>query len=719
MVGELGETALGLAFLFGLYATIVAAVGGVLRRDSLTQSASRAVYVVYLCVTIAVGSLLTLLMSSDFTNKYVASYTNAEMEPHFKFVALWGGYEGSLLFWSWILMGFCSAVVFFNRSRYRRMMPYVISTIMFVACFFLAVNLFFKESNPFQAWQRVMDDGSLTPMGVSEVVSTRPPRGLNPQLQHWAMISHPPLLYLGLTGFLIPFAFAVAALITGQLGETWIRAIRRWTIVPWFFLGLGLILGGRWAYEELGWGGYWAWDPVENAALMPWLLGTAFLHSVMIQEKKGMLKVWNVILVILTFSFCILGTGITRSGLIQSVHAFAESKIGWLFLALFGLILGVGAVLVIWRLPKLKSEHKLDSLASRESSFVFQNLLLLAATLIVLVGTLYPKITEWLGSPSIMMGPPWFNMILGPVTLGILFLAGAGPLFAWRRTSVESLKKAFIVPCVLSIPLGIATYWLIRGRFVHEGGFFSPLGNQGFFHSPMYTDIICLGVYILAIWLGIIILREFINGALTRGRTANEPFFTALWRLTLKNKRRYGGYIIHFGFAVMMIGFAGKAFDEDIRRTLQPGVDGQDVFKLGRYQFRLKGAAEGEAKNYAWVRLTVDIEKDGQFWRTLYPEQRLYANNPDMPTTSEPSIVMGIIEDVYLINSGPVPPMSGGGYILHAWVNPLVFWVFFGMGLIAFGTFICMLPDQTERRILERVAAAEENLHREAESRDS
>ncbi len=711
MANELGEIALGLAFVFGIFAMLAGFLGGALRRDALTQSAQRAVFVVYLSVTFAVGCLLTLLVRSDFSNYYVWKFTNAEMALPFKICALWGGYEGSLLFWSWIMTGFVLAVVFLNRNRHRRIMPYAIGTMMTVASFFLAVNLFPAESNPFKTWSEVLADGTRSGIGIEQLLAARPPRGLNPQLQHWAMISHPPILYLGFTGFLIPFAFAVAALITGQLGETWIRAVRRWTILPWFFLGFGLMLGGRWAYEELGWGGYWAWDPVENAALMPWFLGTAFLHSVMIQEKKGMLKVWNVILVILTFAFCILGTGITRSGLIQSVHAFAESKIGWMFLTLLAAILIAGALLIAWRWNMLKAENRLDSLVSRESSFVFQNLILMAATLVVLVGTIYPKIAEWLEAPPLMMGPPWFNMIMGPVALALLFLAGAGPLFAWRRTSVQSLKKAFILPTLIALPLGILLYWFVRRRFFPNASFLGEMNGQSFFQSELYTNLITFGCFLLAIWLGLIVLREFYQGARTRGRTVKEPFFTALWRLTTKNQRRYGGYIIHFGIAVMMVGFAGKAFDEDLQRTLRPGVEGQDTFQLGRYTFRAKAAHAGTQGNYQWNRLTVEVLRDGELWQTVHPEQRLYANNPDQPSTSEPSIVMRPLEDIYVVNAGPAP--QAGGFIVHAWINPLVTWVWIGMALIAFGTVICMLPDRTERRILERVAAAEERLHQE------
>src|SRR5271165_6849504 len=432
---NIGALSVLLAFCFAVYAILASVIGKLTKRSFLTLSAERAVYSIWVLISIAAGILIYSLMTGDYRMAYVAHYTNRAMPSVYKYTAWWGGQEGSLLFWNWLLASYGAVVVFRNRRKFREIMPYVIAVMMATQVFFLTLIVFIES--PF----RVL-------MAGKRVVDVGDGRGLNPLLQYWTMIIHPPMLYLGYVGFAVPFAFAMASLITKQPGEAWINTTRRWTLVTWMFQTTGVLLGAGWAYAVLGWGGYWAWDPVENASLLPWITATAFLHSVMMQEKKGMMKVWNMVLVASTFFLCIFGTFLTRSGIVNSVHAFSQGPIGMYFVVFLSIGIAATVTLILSRLDFLKSEAQMESVLSRESSFLFNNLVLLASCFAILWGTLFPVISEKFTGEKISVDAPFFNRINVPIALFLLFLTGVGPLIAWRKSSFDSLKRSFMWPTV-------------------------------------------------------------------------------------------------------------------------------------------------------------------------------------------------------------------------------------------------------------------------------
>src|SRR5271169_6269308 len=437
---NLGSLAILLAFCLALYATAACVIGRVKNKPFLLVSGERAVYGIWMLIATASGILVFSLLTGDFRFSYVAEHSNRDMPVLYKFAAWWGGQEGSLLFWSWLLSTYTAVVVLTNRRKNRDMMPYVVAVLTTVQTFFLVLNNFI--ANPFQM------------LATDKLIVAVPDgNGLSPLLQYPAMAIHPPMLYLGYVGFAVPFAFAIGSLITRQPGDGWIHTTRRWTLITWLFQGTGVMLGEAWAYHVLGWGGYWGWDPVENASVLPWLAGTAFLHSVMMQEKKGMMKVWNMVLVSTTFFLCILGTFMTRSGFVQSVHAFARSDIGKYFVSFLAIGIAATIYLILDRLEYLKSESQLESVISRESSFLFNNLILLASCFAVLWGTLFPVISEYATGDKISLDADWYNRLMVPIGLFLLFLTGVGPLFAWRRTSVESLRRNFQGPGIASLVL--------------------------------------------------------------------------------------------------------------------------------------------------------------------------------------------------------------------------------------------------------------------------
>src|SRR5215471_16864601 len=439
---NLGSLAILLAFCVALYATVASVVGRLKNKPFLVVSGRRAAYATWVLMTTASAILVYALMTGDFRFSYVAEHSNRTMPMLYKFAAWWGGQEGSLLFWSWLLSTYTAVVVFSNVRRHSGMMPWVVAVLTTIQTFFLILNNFI--ANPFQ----VLATGGL-------IVDVKDGNGLSPLLQYPAMAIHPPMLYVG---FAVPFAFAIGSLITRQPGDAWIATTRRWTLVTWLFQSTGIMLGAAWAYHVLGWGGYWGWDPVENASLLPWLSGTAFLHSVMMQEKKGMMKIWNIVLVSATFFLCILGTFLTRSGVVQSVHAFARSEIGKYFVTFLALGIAATIYLILDRLEYLKSESQLESVISRESSFLFNNLILLASCFAVLWGTLFPVISEAVSGDKISLDADWYNRLMVPIGLFLLLLTGVGPLFAWRRTSIESLRRNFQIPGIAMVVLVIALY---------------------------------------------------------------------------------------------------------------------------------------------------------------------------------------------------------------------------------------------------------------------
>ena len=586
--------------------------------------------------------------SGDFRLAYVASNTNQTMPWYYKFSAWWGGQAGSLLLWAWILSSYSAVVVFQNRRKFRDMMPYVVTVLMIVQAFFLLLVAFVVS--PFN----ILVQGK----GIVDVGDGR---GLNPLLQYWTMIIHPPILYLGYVGFVVPFAFAIGSLITKQPGDDWIFTTRRWAIVTWFFQSTGILLGAGWAYAVLGWGGYWGWDPVENASLLPWLTSTSFLHSVLMQEKKGMMKVWNMVLVSATFFLCIFGTTLTRTGIVSSVHAFAQSPIGPYFFTFLAIGIAATTYLILDRLDYLKSEAQMESVVSRESSFLFNNLILLASCFSILWGTLFPIISEAVTGEKISVDGPFFNRVNIPIGLFLLFLTGVGPLIAWRRSSLESLKKAFLWPVVAAVVL-------IIGLFAT--GIRHPYALMSFGLCLFVTSTIA---------------SEFYKGAQAISTKNGINFVRATIELTHRNTRRYGGYLVHMGIVAMFIGFTGAAFNVDSTVEAAKG----DSFKLGAYQLTVRDIVDSQTEDYVARKATVEVSKGGAHVDTLHPERRFY--KASQQGVSEVAIRRRLNEDLYLNFAGANDPSKA---VIQAYIFPLVSWIWIGFWILAAGTIVCLIPSK-------------------------
>ena len=647
---NIGALAVLLAFCLAIYAVIGSITGKLRRNPFLIVSAERTVYAVWFLITLASGVLVTALLTGDFRFVYAAEESNRAMPMIYKFTAWWGGQAGSLLLWSWLLSTYASVVIFTNRHKHRDFMPYVVAILSTVQVFFLILNTF--VASPFQM------------LAVDKAITAVPDgNGLNPLLQYPAMAIHPPMLYLGYVGFAVPFAFAMGSLITRQPGDGWIHTTRRWTMVTWLFQSCGILLGAAWAYHVLGWGGYWGWDPVENASLLPWLGGTAFLHSVMMQEKKGMMKVWNMVLVSATFFLCIFGTFLTRSGVVSSVHAFAQSPIGKYFVGFLAIGIAATIYLILDRLDYLKSESQLESVISRESSFMFNNLVLLASCFAVLWGTLFPVISEYATGEKISLDKAWFNRLMIPIGLFLLILTGVGPLFAWRRTSTDSLRRNFMWP-------GIASIVLV--------GALAAAGIRNFY------ALISFG---FCLFVALTIIIEFYKGA--RQIAAKNQFNLArgLVELTHRNTRRYGGYLVHMGIVLMFIGFTGAAFD--LHRSDEVKVG--DSINIGSYQLTVKGTHEGENENYIEQDASIEARKNGEFLGILKPEERVY--KASRQPTHEVALRQRLNEDLYLNFAG----MNGDRVVLQSYVFPLVDWIWMGALTLIFGTLVALVPSKVKR----------------------
>ena len=576
---NIGALSLLLAFCFAIYAVVASVVGKLKKNSFLTLSGERAVYSVWLLVTVASGLLIYSLLTGDFRLAYVAAHTDSSMKPIYKFTAWWGGQEGSLLLWSWLLATYSSVLVFMNRRKFRDMMPWVTSVMMVTEAFFLMLICFVLS--PFGVLQA--GRGNIVE-GVGQ--------GLNPLLQYWTMVIHPPMLYLGYVGFTVPFAFAMGSLISKQPGDAWIHTTRRWTIVTWLFQSAGILLGQGWAYAVLGWGGYWAWDPVENASLLPWITATAFLHSVMMQEKKGMMKVWNMVLISGTFFLCIFGTFLTRSGVVSSVHAFAQSPIGKYFVIFLAVGIAATVILILERLKYLKSEARLESVVSRESSFMFNNLILVASCFAVLWGTLFPVISEAVTGEKISVDAPFFNRINIPIGLALIFLTGIGPLIAWRQQFARKPEAR------------------VHGADIAGGRADDRPRFRGVWEHPYALVSFGLCMFVTAT-----IISEFWKGASAIRAKDGVGFIPAAISLTHRNTRRYGGYLVHMGIVFMFIGYTGAAFNVDVTKEVAPGGN----FDLGHYNLHMVKIEKGENDTYAWQRLTVDASRNGNPLGTCSP----------------------------------------------------------------------------------------------------
>lgn len=653
-MAEIGYITLLLALATAVYAIVAAVVGARRRYPELVLSARHAVIAVTALVTLAVVILVYAFLQDDFTLKYVASNSSRAQPLFYKVTALWGGQEGSLLFWTWILSLYALGVVLRKWYQNRELMPYVIAVLMVIAAFFL--TMITVVVNPFARLEFMPVDGN----------------GLNPLLRHPGMTFHPPTLYLGFVGMSVPFAFAMAALITRRTNDAWIRTTRRWTLMGWGFLSVGLLLGGWWAYETLGWGGYWAWDPVENSAFMPWLAGTAFLHSVMIQEKRGMLKVWNMLLIILTFNLTILGTFLTRSGVISSVHSFTQSNLGPFFLGFIGLLFLGSAALLYDRLDVLKSENELDSLLSREAGFVLNNLIFMGSLFAVFWGTIFPMVSEIVTGEKITVGPPYFNKVVIPIFWVLLLLMGVGPLLAWRRSSPKKLGRYMLWPFVAALAF-VVVMWVAGVR--------KPVAVIGF------------GT---CVFVGMITLLEYVRGVQARRRTAGESWLQALLILVARNRRRYGGYLVHLGVILLAIGVIGSSvYKIEVRKSVRQG----ESFTAGDFTFTFDGLREERSADRDTLIALVTVSKDGQVIDQLDPHRHFYIASQQPATI--PSIRSSLGEDVYL-SFGAYDPQTGLG-TFQAYINPLVIWVWIGGIVFILGTLVAAWPDWSEERRLAEV----------------
>ena len=649
---NIGALAILLAFCLAVYTVIGSVVGKLKHKPFLIVSAERAVYSIWFLLSLAAGILVYSLITGDFRMSYVASHSNRAMSTVYKFTAWWGGQEGSLLLWAWLLSTYTAVVVFMNRRKFRDMMPYVTAILTTTLGFFLILNTF--VASPF----KMLAAGK----GITDVGDGR---GLDPLLQYWTMAIHPPMLYLGYVGFTVPFAFAIASLITKQKGEAWIYTTRRWTLVTWLFQSTGVMLGAGWAYAVLGWGGYWGWDPVENASLLPWIAATAFLHSVMMQEKKGMMKVWNMVLISSTFFLCIFGTFLTRSGVVQSVHAFSSGPIGRYFVTFLAIGIAATIYLILDRLPYLRSEAHLESVVSRESSFLFNNLILLASCFAILWGTLFPVISEAVTGEKISVDRPFFERINVPIGLFLLFLTGVGPLIAWRRSSLESLRRAFQWPALAALV------------------FMGALAAFGVYQHPF--AMVSFG---LCLFVAATVGMEFFKGANAIRTKSKIGLIPAMVELTHRNTRRYGGYIVHIGIVLMFVGFTGAAFNQE--RTIEIGQG--STFDIGRYTLKVAQMQDGENDNYVWSKMDLDVYDGNQKITTLSPEKRFYKASRSQ--ASEVSIRRRLNEDLYVNYAGISNDNKRA--VVQAYVNPLVSWVWIGYWVLLAGTLVCLVPSKVK-----------------------
>jgi cytochrome c-type biogenesis protein CcmF len=692
-----GSYALLLAFALAIYAIAGGIAAVITRRPLLIKSARNAGFAVCALIWLAFGSLVYLFFTDNFAMAYVAEHSNRNLGNLYKFSALWSGQQGSLLFWSFLLSIYVFSALFAYRGKHPELMPYVGVVLASVQLFFLTLNNF--VASPFTVLA-LPGAG-----GVLHLASQADGHGLNPLLQYPEMVIHPPVLYSGYTGFTIPFAFAMAALIGRYPGEKWIHLTRKWTMIAWCFQSAGILLGAHWAYAVLGWGGYWAWDPVENASLMPWLTGTAFLHSVMMQEKRGMMRVWNVWLVFTTFLLVIFGTFLTRSGVVSSVHAFAQSSIGTWFVGFLIIIISACLIAFLKNRDYLRSDNQLDSMISRESSFLFNNLILLVACVAVLSGTLFPVLSEAIRGTKISVGPPFFNRVNIPIAMFLLFLTGVGPLLAWRKTSTESLRKNFGWPLIGGLATGVIAV---------------AFGLREFYVT------LCL---VLSGFVTFTVFSEFFRGARVIATRTGSNLISSAAQLTMRNTRRYGGYVIHFGMVLVFIGISGQAFNQDKQMEMSPGQSASQslsrspgvggaaqaglynqgkpaemttgsVMTIGPYTLHLQNFDSDQQPNYSSERATIDVDKGGKSVMMLYPQRRFYPSNEESGTMV--AISSTLKEDLYVVYAGRSPDSNLP--VIHAYLNPLVKWIWLGGLVVVLGTILALLPNRQAVMVMSPAA---------------
>ncbi len=649
MMADLGYLGVLASLVTSAYVTAAALAGARRGHASLVIGARRGVVAIALLLTLASAILVGSFIARDFSLKYVAENTNLSTPLAYRISGFWGSMDGSLLLWAWILSLYSAAVVLINRERHRRLMPYAIAVLMGVLAFFLL--LLSSVSNPFARLPFPPSDG----------------RYLNPLLEDPGMFIHPPVLYLGYVGITVPFAFAIAALITGEVGEAWTKSTRRWALASWYFLGMGLTIGGWWAYRVLGWGGYWGWDPVENSAFMPWLVMTAYLHSVMVQERRGMLSVWNLGLIIVAFGLSIFGTFLTRSGVVSSVHSFARSSIGPVFVIFLAVAMTGALGLLLARMNRLREHNYLESLLSREASFLFNNVVLTAAAATVFLGTTFPLLYEALKGVKIFIGPPYYNQVFVPIALLTLLVMGIGTHIPWGQESPGHLGRRLQVAALIA---------LLGGVLLVVVGIRKPAALSGF---------------VLSLFVAAITLNEFARGTAAR-RRLGEGVSRATVSLLRTNPQRYGGYIVHLGVLLMVVGItASSAFSRQVEMGLAPGEEAQ----IGRYRLTLKSVVPYRDSTRAGRAARIAVSNAGHPLGELRPAQALHL------ASRQPVTLVGLRstlrDDLYIIFSGVID----GKARLRVLLNPLVFWIWVGAGVLTLGTLVAVLPER-RRLVPER-----------------
>ncbi|MBK6684313.1 MAG: heme lyase CcmF/NrfE family subunit [Deltaproteobacteria bacterium] len=648
-----GYALLLMTLVVSTYTGSAAIVGHHLKSQRLAVSARYGAFAVFGLLSCASSALVYLFVVNDYSVKYVQHYSDRSMPLFYKATSFWGGQDGSLLFWVWVMSIWGAIAIYQNRDKNKELIPYSLATLMVITVFFVTLMLF--NANPFETYAAgAPTDG----------------KGLNPLLQNPYMVIHPPMLYLGYIGWTIPFCFAIGALAHGKLDYGWIAAMRRWCLVAWVFLSVGLVLGGLWAYEELGWGGYWAWDPVENAAFMPWLTGTAFIHSVQVQERRQMYKAWNLLLIILTFLLTLLGTMMTRSGVVQSVHAFAQSNIGTYFFGFIILTCVVSFGLLIYRSKALAPQSGLESILSREFAFLVNNWILLAAAFFVTFATLFPSLFKAVSGKEVNVGPSFFNTWMIPIGLILLFLTGIGPLLSWRKSTGTTIRQQFTVPAIVGV-----------------------LGCLGLVFGVGITHWKALAALSICIFVSSTIFQEFWRGTRHRMKNAGENAFDALITLVTRARRRYGGYVVHFGVVVMFLGFAGESFKKEIDQTLKVG----EKITIGRYDVRLddlKFEDDGQKTMVTAVTTAFKTGTDISLGQ-LTPAKWAYRKPADQ-TTTEVSKRMSISDDLYLVLAGYDGEARTA--ILQLKVNPLVNFVWLGTFFLMIGFSIAVWPERREQK---------------------
>jgi len=633
--------------------------------ERLADTARRAGIGGFYAVTAAAFALVWAVFTNDFSITYILEHSNRALPIQYKFAALWSGQEGSLLLWAWLL-GTYGFVLRLTHKTDVKLFAYAGTILAAIQVFFLAILNF--AAPPFSVFRgAIPEDGN----------------GLNPLLQYPEMVIHPPMLYLGYVGFSVPFAFALGALMMRYPGEKWIKVTRSWTLVTWLFLSGGICLGMHWAYAVLGWGGYWSWDPVESASFMPWLTGTAFLHSVIMQEKKGMMKSWNVWLIFTTFLLTMLGTLLTRAGLVSSVHAFAQSSIGSWFVWFMCIVAAVCIFTYILQRDHLKGEHKLESLVSRESSFLFNNLVLLTVCFVILWGTMFPVLSEYVQGSKVTMGAPWYNRVAVPIGLFLLFLTGVGPLLPWRATSLRSIRRNFVAPSIaLLVTVGACIAFGVRPWV--EGQF-----DQGHFYA-LVAFALCAAVFVA-------IVSEFLRGAAVISKQTGRNLLAATWLLTRRNMRRYGGYVVHIGVVIILVGLAGAAFNLSEEKEMAL----HERLNIGNYSLECQGFTQDSNLNYNSEYAMLDVYRGGKRILQMTPEKRVYLASGQPQTMV--AIHSTVFWDLYVVYEGT--NSTTGQPIIKAIINPLVSWIWAGFLILFLGTLAALAPSLSPATAALRVPA--------------